>query len=478
VAPFAGMVVLALLATMLRTPGTEWDLVAIAAGAAAGLIIVALALPWQRLSPAATLLLPIAADGILDLLRQSQGGSVSGYAPLAILPVAWVGLTQGRRAVGAMAGCTALFFSVPIVVIGDPLYPTSGWRGVILWTAVALVIGLGANRVVHAQRRLATIASRRAAELDQMVRIQTEIATSNLGIDDVMSMVSQGAMELTNADAACIQLLEGDETVCVAGAGGAVDFIGLRLPATDSIAGECFRAGEILSCGDTEADSRVAREACRLVGSRSMIGVPLLHGGTTQGVLIVWSADAHDFGGYETQLLGLLANTIAAALVRAELIDKLTEHAITDELTGLPNRRAWYERLDEALARAARSRQPLSILMLDLDGLKQVNDDQGHAGGDRLLKTMSSIWAGQLRTTDLLGRLGGDEFAVILELTDEPTAREIIERLDGSLDATHRASIGLAVWDGTEDMTSLVARADTQMYERKRTRAAIDLRTG
>jgi diguanylate cyclase (GGDEF)-like protein len=477
VAPFLAIVALAFLATVLRTAGTNWSLVAVAASVAAAAALIGLLLPWSRLSPAALLLLPFAFDGILALLRHAQGGSTSGYSPLAILPVAWVGLTQGRRAVAAMTGCTALLFAVPLVFVGGPLYPATGWRGVILLTAVALVVGLGANRVVDMQRRLTVEASSRAEGLDQMIRTQTEVASSNLGIDDVMTRVAQGALDLTGADAACIELVDGDEVVCTAGAGKAVDFIGLRLRAAESITGECFRTGQILTCSDSEEDTRVAREACRLVGARSLIVVPLLHGGQAQGVLIVWSAEALDFGGYETQLLGLLANTIGAALVRAELITKLTAHAITDELTGLPNRRAWYERLDEAMARASRRNQPLSILILDLDGLKQVNDLYGHAAGDRLLKSMSSTWAAQLRITDLLGRLGGDEFAAILELTDEPTALEVMSRLDGALDGPHRASMGLAVWDGSEDPTSFVARADAQMYARKRARGTVEIGT-
>ena len=83
----------------------------------------------------------MAADLLIVLLRQSQGGSTSGYGPLAILPVVWVALTLGRRSVVAIAASTTLLFALPILLIGAPSYPSSGWRGVVLWTVSALVVG-------------------------------------------------------------------------------------------------------------------------------------------------------------------------------------------------------------------------------------------------------------------------------------------------------------------------------------------------
>lgn len=111
--------------------------------------------------------------------------------------------------------------------------------------------------------------------------------------------------------------------------------------------------------------------------------------------------------------------------------------------------------------------------MLDLDSFKDVKDSPGHAAGDRLLQTAGAGWTSELRATDLLGRVGGDEFAVILELTDSEAAHEVIGRLDQSLGSPHRASTGLAVWDGSEDAATLVARADADMYEHKRAPALV-----
>jgi diguanylate cyclase (GGDEF)-like protein len=153
--------------------------------------------------------------------------------------------------------------------------------------------------------------------------------------------------------------------------------------------------------------------------------------------------------------------------VRAELIAQLTEHAVTDELTGLPNRRAWYAHLEQALARSRRRNEPLSLVLLDLDGFKEVNDQQGHAAGDRLLVEVTAAWRHAVRPTDVLGRLGGDEFAAVLECADQAVADTIVERLREVMPSPHRASAGVAVWDGQESAAELLARADGHMYERK-----------
>jgi hypothetical protein len=123
VAPFLGIATLAFAATALQTAGTNWPLVIASAVAAGALVLGSPMLPWTRFPLSTLLAFPIAADVLIALLRQAQGGSTSGYGPLAILPVAWVGLTQRRRAVAAISVCTVLMFGLPIALVGAPLYP-------------------------------------------------------------------------------------------------------------------------------------------------------------------------------------------------------------------------------------------------------------------------------------------------------------------------------------------------------------------
>jgi diguanylate cyclase (GGDEF)-like protein len=467
--PLAGILVLAFAATGLRTESTDWPLVGAALTLSVAALGAAALLPWAALPASALLVLPVASDGVIAVLRHSQGGSTSGYAPLAILPVVWVGLLARRGGVAVMTLCTAALFALPIALAGAPMYPTTGWRGVVLWTIVAATVGTASHRVMARQRSQTRAAAAHAEELRRLVATQTAIATSAFDLDATMTTVAEEALGLAGADGAIVELPDGDELVYRAVAGTAAPHLGLRLRQDSSISGEALRSGKLLVCRDSDHDQRVDRAVARRIGARSMVVVPLLHGGRATGVLKVYSAQVDAFG--ETDVLELLASMIGAALDRADLLGRLSEEAVTDELTGLPNRRAWYQHLDRALARAGRSGQPLSVVALDVDGLKVVNDRDGHAAGDALLRGLADRWTAALRGADVLGRLGGDEFAVVVAGAGETEAREVVARLEEAL-GDARASAGIATWNGLEDGAALIARADACRYRSKHARAA------
>ncbi len=178
----------------------------------------------------------------------------------------------------------------------------------------------------------------------------------------------------------------------------------------------------------------------------------------------------YSFGWYAGRGLTLLGAALVMITMHTEsrrLRSTAELHAVTDPLTGLANRRALMTALSAVLARAGRSAGPTSVLMLDLDGFKAVNDRQGHRAGDLLLQAAAGAWSSQLRAGDVLARAGGDEFIAVLADTDEVQARILVARL---LDATPGAvgvSIGLAVAHGDQDVWELVAAADQDMYRCK-----------
>jgi diguanylate cyclase (GGDEF)-like protein/PAS domain S-box-containing protein len=153
---------------------------------------------------------------------------------------------------------------------------------------------------------------------------------------------------------------------------------------------------------------------------------------------------------------------------RDGLIHRIRQLARTDDLTGLANRRRWHEELDRALARARRHRSPLCVAMVDLDGFKTFNDTYGHPAGDALLRETSLAWADALRATDMLARYGGDEFSVILPDCPLEEALTVIERLRAATPGDATCSAGVACSDGAESAESLVRRADTALYDAKR----------
>jgi len=151
-----------------------------------------------------------------------------------------------------------------------------------------------------------------------------------------------------------------------------------------------------------------------------------------------------------------------------ERANRLEEVSRIDYTTGLANRRAWESDLPRELARAERDGRPLCVAMLDLDGFKAFNDEEGHQAGDRLLKVCAAGWSTRLRATDLLARFGGDEFAVLLPGCALDDAVALVGRLCDTMPTGQTLSAGVAGWDRAESAESLVARADEALYESKR----------
>jgi diguanylate cyclase (GGDEF)-like protein len=161
-----------------------------------------------------------------------------------------------------------------------------------------------------------------------------------------------------------------------------------------------------------------------------------------------------------------MASVVAFTEAQGRLARSLRTAATTDPLTGVANRRAWEAEAARNLARAARTGEPLSFAILDLDDFKQVNDRKGHGAGDNLLRDLTAGWAQRLRRADLLGRYGGDEFVLCLPATDEQGTWDILEQLD----ATHEFawSVGVATARDGDTLASVLARADAHLYLQKR----------
>ena len=462
-----GFACVALATTVLRSTHTHWLFLGLAVFTAVVLVGAAFALP-QRPAANALFLLPLLCDVLIALLREAQGGAQSGYAALLVLPIVWVAIVGDRRSVVLVVGALAATLAIPILAVGAPSYPSTGWRGALLLTLVSAIVGLVVEHGVRATRAHADTETLRAHMLDRLVQTQSAIAMSDFGLEDVLHTVVDEALALTDADAAVIELPDGDDFVYRAVAGAAVPFAGLRHAAAGSASGYCLANVEALVVADTETDDRVDRDTCRQVGARSMVVVPLIHAGRTAGVLKVYSVEPNKVGADEARVLGLLGNMIGTGLARAELFATMTEHASIDALTGLSNRRSWDDQLTRAIAHAERTNETLSVALCDVDGLKELNDRQGHAAGDALLRGIAEGWRADARAADLIARIGGDEFAILLPGADEVAAHDVVRRLIAALPAGASVSFGIAEWDLREDAIDLMTRADLRMYDEKR----------
>jgi diguanylate cyclase (GGDEF)-like protein len=196
--------------------------------------------------------------------------------------------------------------------------------------------------------------------------------------------------------------------------------------------------------------------------------------------------------------LGLLVVLAVVAVVGVGIVNRTLFHAHTeyvrrlermageDELTGLANRRAFNRRLSEEFLRARRYGHPFTVVLVDLDGFKAVNDTFGHATGDAALVAFARVLDSITRASDVAARLGGDEFALLLPETDEAAARQVIRRLKDSLlnrpllvDQAGNVEVRLSVSAGAaslaadiENESKLLAAADRALYADKRSAGA------
>ena len=235
----------------------------------------------------------------------------------------------------------------------------------------------------------------------------------------------------------------------------------------------------IVDAEDPSAD-RAEVELLVRDGNRVLAMLPLVAKGQSIGIVELFSKTGVRWDAQRLELARTMANEAAIALENARLYEDARKLADRDPLTGFYNHRFLHERMGEEVVRSQRGRRPLSVLMLDLDDFKLVNDTFGHLFGDRVLTWAAEVIRSTLRQSDIAARYGGDEFALILPETDADEARHAAERI---LEAFRQqpfiseqrgpvpiaASIGVATFptDGRTG-TELIAAADAALYQVKR----------
>ena len=231
---------------------------------------------------------------------------------------------------------------------------------------------------------------------------------------------------------------------------------------------------------DDPRSDRAERMLLRRDGNRMLAMLPLVVKGESIGLVELIANSWVEWDAQRLALASTMANEAAMALENARLYEEARALADRDPLTGFYNHRYVHERLGEEVLRAQRTGQPVSLLMLDLDDFKLVNDTFGHVFGDRVLRWVAERIRSCLRGTDVAARYGGDEFAVILPDTDAHAARAVAERIvdalaDQPFGAAGRApiplgaSIGVAAHPGDgRSPTQLIAAADGRLYRVKR----------
>ena len=260
-----------------------------------------------------------------------------------------------------------------------------------------------------------------------------------------------------------------ENLVIRAAVGPSGSYVGQRLPRGQGISWWVIEHGKLQNVADGRLDPRFYGPS----EIRSVLCVPLQLGDERIGALGVESVRLAAFSREDEDLLTAVSHQVAAAVRVAKLHQAAKTAAATDPLTGLPNRRSFFQRLERELA--GRDGAPLTVAIVDANGLKALNDGYGHAAGDEALVRVGAILQGGVRDGDLVARIGGDEFAVLFAgapiLTAERIVRRLAERIAHSTLSLghHLPTIAWGVADADVDSTvdALVEAADRAMYRQK-----------
>jgi diguanylate cyclase (GGDEF)-like protein len=350
----------------------------------------------------------------------------------------------------------------------------------------------------------------RGHELD-LLKETADAVSSQLDLDRLFQLVAERARELIQAETVLIPVVDSDceHYTYRAGCGrNAAEILNETLSLEFGICGWVWRNNRpwwygVLDDMGQEERTRWRHEASTVImvpmkGKQHFLG----------GIAGMGKIGGERFTQRDMDLLSLFASQVAIAIENAHAFDKLEKAhnraaeyqrelqslnrellstnrdletaALYDHLTGLPNRCLIQERMEQQLQISQRDRHPFSIVMIDLDRFKEVNDTLGHHVGDELLTQIGRRFTQMLRQSDTIGRLGGDEFAVILPGTDAGSARRVTRQLSAALDEpfslkdatlTVDASMGIAAYpQHGNDVAELLRRADVAMYIAKRNR--------
>ena len=326
------------------------------------------------------------------------------------------------------------------------------------------------------------------SEFSAFYRLSKRISSS-LKLEEILDIAINSCKEIVDYDIAAFIFKENQESLKVVSAQGfkAAELINKSFQAKDSIAGWVIKYGKSLLFPDIQTHKKnIIIFPGTSLPIRSLICLPLPIQDDVLGAFVMASNKNNFFSPYETKIFEVIATHAATAISNAKIYQQMEQMATTDGLTGLLNHKCFQERLAAELERAERYKERVSLLLVDIDHFKQVNDTYGHPAGDKILKDVSNILASSIRRgIDVAARYGGEEFALILVNTDGKGAFDTAERMRrvieqskfdiGSTCIKITSSIGIAVFpydagylDQGGNQRLLISKADSTLYLAKK----------
>ena len=308
-------------------------------------------------------------------------------------------------------------------------------------------------------------------QLETLRQAGLEIS-AELGLDALVWMIAPRAVELLNGTAVALYLHNPDKDVLelAISLGDNQPNLEKQVQRGDGLAGRVWESGKPVLLEDFHT-GRTADLSKSYWGK--VAGAPLIWGNEFMGVVFVFSDQK--FFENDLKILELFSSHAAAATRNARLHHQLSQLAVTDSLTGIYNRRHFFEMAEKEFHQAMRYKRPFSVVMFDLDLFKKINDSFGHARGDEILQMVVKRCATQMREADVLGRYGGEEFVIALPETGAEEALALAERLRQELASRVieseavpvlvTASFGVAaLTERITDLMQLLNRADAALY--------------
>jgi diguanylate cyclase (GGDEF)-like protein len=305
--------------------------------------------------------------------------------------------------------------------------------------------------------------------------------TSSLDLDSILQTIMEKMAEYFRPDTWSLLMVddEHDELYFAIAVGDKADALkDVRLKVGEGIAGWVAKSGEARIVPDVRNDPFFASRVDDATKweTRSIVCVPLKSKLRVLGVIQLVNVDMSQFGEQEVFFLQSLCDYAAIAIENARWVERIQELTITDDCTGLYNARHLYKTLETEVYRSSRFGYEFSVLFIDLDHFKAVNDTHGHLIGSKLLAEIGYLIKAQLRLIDFAYRYGGDEFVVLLPQTGKDSALVVAKRLlDGfrassfcreeGLNLNVRASVGLATYPhDAREAHDIIRQADAMMY--------------
>ena len=321
-----------------------------------------------------------------------------------------------------------------------------------------------------------------AAQLAALNMVAIAISSS-LGLQDVLAKIMQQGIELTGAKAACVAFYDQDKGTFRERhtQGLSEHFVSHMSFRPGGLADEAFKTDSPILSNDRPGAAHPLSRLAREEGLTCFLCLPLTSHDYPLGVLYFYRCDRDTFLGEEISLLTTFASLAAGAIHNARLHAQTQDMATTDPLTALYNRRALDARLECEILRSQRYGKSFSVMMLDIDHFKQVNDIHGHAAGDCVLRQLGALLIEETRDVDIVARYGGEEFVITLPETAIESAKQVAERIRSRIAGTsftlpHGETIHLTISIGVccfpnaaaTKSEEILERADQALYVAKR----------